>query len=479
MFLSFWSACLSTLVVLLIWGHLVDGRPAPCDHDLHEHLVLLTPDAPPLGEILQRIDLHQDHERITHVYENSVFRGFAASMNAATAEALGSMLDTLHVEKSTVISAPTDGTLVKRSEKVYPTVRLADLNTSTTHVAIGENQKILTTSGIALRNGVPWGLERISSVGQVTTSNALALDYTYGYRDRGNNSLGNGVNVYVIDGALDVKHPTFGGRARRAWSCETIPQDQTVASSPHGTHVAGTAAGSGIGVASSANIIGLQVFDSRDSPTSNACIVQAISKLILMHDVRRNLSEATHTRFAGSVVNLSLGGPAVLSQQQVMNLIIGLAVDHGIHFAIAAGNAGMDACDDLTASSGGLSQVGAVVVGAVNITGKSTTWSNFGPCVDVYAPGEKIWSSVPGNATITDPLGIYDGTSMAAPHVAGVMASLMAEDTTLALDPRLMKKRLVELALKTSERGLTSNGAALEILNNGVLGLENLPKRRF
>jgi len=417
---------------------------------------------------------------MTHVYENSVFRGFAASMDAATAKALGSMLDTLHVEKSTVISAPTDGTLVKRSEKVYPTARLSDLNTSTTHVAISENQKLLTKSGIALRNGVPWGLERISSVSQVTTSNALALNYTYGYRDRGNSSLGNGVDVYVIDGGLDVKHPAFGGRAQRVWPCENIQEDENAAPDSHGTHVAGTAAGSGIGVASSANIIGLQVFDSQGSPTTDACIIQAISVLIQRHDARRQLSEAMNTGFVGSVVNLSIGGhrPAILSYQQVINAIIGLAVSHGIHFAIAAGNEAMDACLGSTASGGGLSQVGAVAVGAVNITGKRTTWSNFGPCVDVYAPGEEIWSSVPGNATITDPLGIYDGTSMAAPHVAGVMACLMAEDATLALNPRLMKKRLVELALKTSERGLTSNGAALEILNNGVLGLDNLPKLR-
>jgi subtilisin family serine protease len=228
-----------------------------------------------------------------------------------------------------------------------------------------------------------WGLDRVDQ-------RSLPPSGTYVY-----GRTGSGVRVYVVDSGIETGHVEFGGRASVGFDAFAgNGQDCT----GHGTHVAGTVGGSTYGVAKSVSLVGVRVFQCSDST--------------LVSDMVAGVNWVTGYHVKPAVANLSL--EAVNSQsldQAVQNLITA-----GVTVVAAAGNdtawVGVDAC--------GISPArvpAAITVGATAGNDSRPGFSNYGSCVDVWAPGHQVLS-----ASILGGTSTKNGTSMAAPHVAGVAA---------------------------------------------------------
>jgi subtilisin family serine protease len=234
-------------------------------------------------------------------------------------------------------------------------------------------------------NGDPWGLDRID---QVTLP--LSGDYTY-------TSAGDGVNVYIIDTGIWTSHPDFGGRADNVYDALTLNLLGGVTGEDcngHGTHVAGTIGGATYGVAKRVSLHGVRVLSCAG--------VGFTSQIIAGIDwVRQNFA-------APAVANMSLGG----GKSDALNAATTNLWDAGVFVAVAAGNDDADACEVSPAGASG-----AFTVAASEKTDAKASYSNWGSCVEAYAPGSDIQSDFLVGLTAT-----LSGTSMASPHVAGVAA---------------------------------------------------------
>lgn len=228
-------------------------------------------------------------------------------------------------------------------------------------------------------NGDPWGLDRIDQ-------RALPLSRSYTY-----NSTGAGVRVYVIDTGLQANHPDFGTRAQNVYDAFG---GNGADCQGHGTHVGGTVAGSTYGVAKGALLRGVKVLDCNGSGSTSG-IIAAVDW------VRRNATKP-------AVANMSLGG----GYSGSLNTAVTNLANSGVFVAVAAGNEGQNACNVSPASASG-----TYTVAASDKTDTRASFSNYGSCVDGYAPGVAIKSAWLNGGTNT-----IGGTSMASPHVAGVAA---------------------------------------------------------
>ena len=233
-----------------------------------------------------------------------------------------------------------------------------------------------------------WGLDRIDQ-----RNLPLSASYTY-------TATGTGVKAYIVDSGIRFSHTQFGGRA--VSGVDAIDGGTADDCDGHGTHVAGIVGGSTVGPAKSATLVSVRVLDCSGNGTLSS-IVTGMDYVV-----------ADHTS-GPAVANLSLGGGA----NSTIDAAVQNAINDGVTVVVAAGNGNFagrrqDACAYSPARV-----AAAITVGATSKTDAAAKFSNYGTCVDILAPGVEILSSwVTG-----DTAGAYlDGTSQAAPHVAGVAA---------------------------------------------------------
>jgi subtilisin family serine protease len=265
-----------------------------------------------------------------------------------------------------------------------PAVRALALNPLVSYIEPDREYRADVTQTMDA-NGDPWGLDRIDQ-------QALPLSGSYDYT-----ASGEGVNAYIIDTGIWTLHPDFGGRADNVYDGVTLDLLGGATGEDcngHGTHVAGTIGGATYGVAKGVSLHGVRVL--------NCSGVGFTSQIIAGIDwVRENAVRP-------AVANMSLGG----GFSQAMNDATTSLWDAGIFVAVAAGNSNADACQASPASASG-----AFTVAASERTDAKAAYSNWGPCVEAYAPGSAIKSDYLLGLTQT-----LSGTSMASPHVAGVAA---------------------------------------------------------
>ena len=253
-----------------------------------------------------------------------------------------------------------------------------------------------TLSSLATQAAAPWGLDRIDQANL-----PLNLSYSYG-------TTGAGVTVYVVDTGILATHNDFGGRVRAGY--DAIGDGRNTADcNGHGTHVAGTVGGTTYGVAKAASLVAVRVLDCSGAGTLSGVIA--------------GIDWALEYHTSGpAVINLSLGGGASSS----LDAAVDRAIADGITVVVAAGNSNIDAC---TVSPARASN--AITVGATTSSDARASYSNFGSCLDIFAPGSSISSATYTSNSATATL---SGTSMASPHVAGAAARLLGASPTLRPD---------------------------------------------
>ncbi|KAH8830024.1 serine protease [Flagelloscypha sp. PMI_526] len=283
----------------------------------------------------------------------------------------------------------------------------------------------------------PWGLSRVSDSMRVSRLDPKALDYEYIYLSPPKTTDGK-VDVYVLDTGVNVEHEGFEGRA--SWGFAAPPFKQHDGNG-HGTHCAGTIASKQFGVSKHSKIIAVKVLgdDSRGS------IEQIIAGLEWTY---YKIKSTGHP----SVVSMSLGAASSLPLDTAVKFL----VDQGIHVVVAAGNFNVDAKDTSPAH---VPEV--ITVGAVDIINRRAWFSNFGPVLDIFAPGVDITSTWIGSNTAVNTI---SGTSMATPHVAGLVADLIALEGNIK--PADMAKKVVGLGKKL--RVGDPKGSPNVLIFNGV-----------
>jgi subtilisin family serine protease len=261
---------------------------------------------------------------------------------------------------------------------------------------------------------LPWGINRIDA--DVSSTRA------------GNGSGAvSSVNAYVIDSGIYkhpdlrvVKHVNFRGDGKN-YDCYG-----------HGTHVAGTVAAKDnasavVGVAPGAPLTGVKVLGCNGSGSYSGVI--------------KGVDWVTANAKKPAIANMSLGGPT----SQALDDAVRRSAASGVFYSIAAGNEGANACKSSPARAGAGTNNGIATVAATNSSNAETSWSNYGPCVDIWAPGAGILSTKRGGGTIT-----RSGTSQAAPHVGGGAALYLSKNTSSG--PKKVEGALTSSAKTTANK---------------------------
>ena len=309
-----------------------------------------------LSALIQEMGI--DMGTLKHIYNNTAFKGFSGS------------LSTKHVSRMAIMSG------LKTYEPDME-VKLRDVQTN-----------------------APWGLQRVSQNGAIQNApqddaGVAAFDFKYQFKGQQAN-LGKDVDIYMVDTGVNVEHEDFDKRASFGFTIDTEQDDEG-----HGTHTAGTAASTTFGLAKNANIIAVKVLGTASGSTSD--ILAGIDFVMKNHAKR-----SAQGNFAGSVASMSLGSPV---RSNSLDEAVTQASTNGIHFSVAAGNENQNACNSSPASA--TRQSNAIAVGATTIGDERASFSNFGSCTTIFAPGQDVTS------TWTDgenKINTISGTSMACPR---------------------------------------------------------------
>ncbi|KAK5628293.1 hypothetical protein RRF57_004008 [Xylaria bambusicola] len=290
-------------------------------------------------------------------------------------------------------------------------------------VAYIEPDIMVETAATAFESNSPWGLARISSRTRNSTT------YTY------DESAGEGTYTYIIDSGIYTDHPEFEGRA--SWGASFVSGDEnpTVDENGHGTHVAGIAGSKTYGVAKKTNLIAVKVLNAAGS----GLISQVIAGIQWVVDdaKSKNQKEMLLTPISGinkSIANISLGVVAI--GNSTVSLAAGAAVEEGLFIAAAAGNSQTPVEFFAPAQYPTLCSIAASAP-----DDSRARFSNYGNGVDLFAPGVDVVSTYNNGSTH-----VLSGTSMAAPHVAGLGAYLLTLEGDR--DPIALCARIQELATK-------------------------------
>ena len=256
------------------------------------------------------------------------------------------------------------------------------------------NTQTTNTSGL-------WGLDRIDQ-------RSSTLNGTYNF-----DSTGVGVDAYVIDGGI-YPHNEFQGRLELGYSAivdavdtPTLRHSIDCDRNGHGTHVAGILGGTTYGVAKEVSLYPVQVFDC-DGKGNVSTLIRGIDWAIRHHQTNQP-----------AVANMSLG---VTEKSFFLDVWVQALINDGVHVVVASGNSNVDACNYSPAST-----PGTVTVNSAGQSGIRSSFSNFGACTDIFAPGESILSASNSDEAST---AIMSGTSMASPFVAGAVAKILEANPT-------------------------------------------------
>ena len=266
-----------------------------------------------------------------------------------------------------------------------------------------EEDALVTTT--ATQYNAPWGLDRIDQ-----RSGPYDANYIY---DR----TGAGVHVYIIDTGIRTTHTDFGGRASHAFDSVGDGQNGNDCHG-HGTHVAGTVGGREYGVAKGVWLHAVRVLGCDGSGLTSGVIA--------------GIDWVTQNHGSPAVANMSLGG----SYSLAMNTAVANSVASGVTYVVAAGNEGSDACTRSPSSA-----QSAITTGAATSLDERAFFSNWGTCVDIFAPGNQVISAWSSSDTATN---MISGTSMASPHAAGVAAVFLEGDP--AASPAAVVQALTSVA---------------------------------
>ena len=332
-----------SLVALIASSGVALVNPVSAAPDRSTYLVTFVDGTNPRAEAAA---LRAQNYAVSHVYEN-LFPGVAVELPAAAAQALA----------------------------------------NNPRVALIEPDGVATIS--ETQTSATWGLDRVDQ-------RALPLDSSFTYPA----NPGAGVEVHVIDTGVLASHVDFGGRVRSGYTAFNDGRGSTDCNG-HGTHVAGTSAGSQWGLAKAATIVAVRVLDCNGSGSWSGVLAGM------------DWTAKNHTKPA--VANMSLGGGI----NSTIDNAVQAMVDAGVTVAIAAGNSNANACNYSPARA-----ASAITVGSTTSTDTRSSFSNFGSCVDIFAPGSSITSAWYTSNTATSTI---SGTSMASPHVAGAAAIVLGQ----------------------------------------------------
>jgi subtilisin family serine protease len=273
--------------------------------------------------------------------------------------------------------------------------------------------------------GATWGIDRIDQ-------RSLPLSTTYSYT-----ADGTGVTAYIIDTGILFSHTEFGGRATSGY--DAVDGGSADDCNGHGTHVSGTVGGTTYGVAKNVSLVAVRVLNCSGSGSTSGVIA--------------GIDWVTANHSGPSVANMSLGGSASSSLDDAVRR----SITSGVAYAIAAGNGNIigiaqDACKYSPARV-----AEAMTIGATDKTDKKASWSNYGSCVDWFAPGVGITSAWYSSSTATNTI---SGTSMATPHTTGVAALY------LSLNPGATPQQVRDALYANTTKGIVTSA---KTTNNHLL----------
>ncbi|CCD26797.1 putative subtilisin-like protease YSP3 NDAI_0I02280 [Naumovozyma dairenensis CBS 421] len=302
-----------------------------------------------------------------------------------------------------------------------------------------------------------WGLSRISQRNHLK----LLQDQFYFYDDNGS---GKGVDCYILDTGINSNHIEFEGRA--SWGVSLpVTEPSLEDSNGHGTHCAGIIGSKTYGVAKETNLIAVKVLDFKGDG-SMSDVILGLEFVANSHTNKTNnisSSSSVHSEFKGSVVNLSLGAPKSPS----LDIALESAKKIGIHITVAAGNEDEDACMTSPADSPAV-----ITVGASSFSDDRAFFSNWGPCVDVFAPGINIKSTYIGpnnNETLS-----LSGSSMSSPFVSGLTAYYLSLQPDVSsqfhdslMTPDQLKRKIIDFSTNGMLKELPLDTANKLVYNGG------------